>query len=206
MGFIVTGIDISRETLEEAENRFGSTPNLQFIKMDAQNISLPENEKFDAVVCSEVLEHLNNPEALVTNFRNLLKPDGTVVVTVPNGWGPRELLVTRPSQILLSGNSILSRALQVVKGALHYTGNNLQTSARHLDHVQFFTLRALQNLAQTSGFRITRRRAGNFIDNTFPFSLFTRKFTALQAVDCAIADILPLCAASAFYTVWRPDR
>jgi SAM-dependent methyltransferase len=39
----------------------------------------------DAVVCSEVLEHLTNPNGALRLAREILRPGGRVVVTVPGG-------------------------------------------------------------------------------------------------------------------------
>ncbi len=39
---------------------------------------------FDAVVCTEVLEHLWAPEKTLAEIRRVLKPGGTFIVTVPN--------------------------------------------------------------------------------------------------------------------------
>lgn len=39
---------------------------------------------YDAVVCADVLEHLRHPEMVLTAIRSLLKPDGKLLVSVPN--------------------------------------------------------------------------------------------------------------------------
>lgn len=39
---------------------------------------------FDAVISTEVLEHLENPHHLVKEFARILRPGGTLVVTTPN--------------------------------------------------------------------------------------------------------------------------
>lgn len=43
---------------------------------------------FDVVVCTEVLEHLDDPLASVRSFHRVLKPGGMVIVSVPFGMGP----------------------------------------------------------------------------------------------------------------------
>jgi SAM-dependent methyltransferase len=44
---------------------------------------------FDAVVCSEVLEHLPAPAPAVTEMMRVLKPGGQFVVSVPRRWPER---------------------------------------------------------------------------------------------------------------------
>jgi 2-polyprenyl-3-methyl-5-hydroxy-6-metoxy-1,4-benzoquinol methylase len=41
-------------------------------------------EPFDVVVCSEVIEHLENPRSVVRNLHRLLVPGGTLILTMPN--------------------------------------------------------------------------------------------------------------------------
>jgi len=46
--------------------------------------SIPEkNESFDAVMCTEVFEHIINPREAVTEFSRLLKKDGYLIITAP---------------------------------------------------------------------------------------------------------------------------
>ncbi|MCW5725686.1 MAG: methyltransferase domain-containing protein [Maricaulaceae bacterium] len=41
---------------------------------------------FDRVICSEVLEHVDDPEAVLAEIIRVLKPDGLVAVSVPRWW------------------------------------------------------------------------------------------------------------------------
>jgi len=199
----VTGIDISETTIQAANARYGNTPGLQFKVANAEDLHPAEHLKYDAIVCSEVLEHLYNPEKLTANFRNLLKPNGVVIVTVPNGNGPREAFITKPSQKLAVGKGLLPALFRKIKYLLGYRGQNAQTSAEHLEHINFFTIPALKLLAAKSGFEIVKKQAGNFVENVFPFSLITKHAFWLQKFDCYVADVLPLPFTSAFYTVWK---
>jgi 2-polyprenyl-3-methyl-5-hydroxy-6-metoxy-1,4-benzoquinol methylase len=44
------------------------------------------NQKFDVIVCGEILEHLNSPGNLLANVSSMLRPNGRVVISVPNPW------------------------------------------------------------------------------------------------------------------------
>ena len=54
------------------------------LKVDA-NAALPfQDDEFDLVWCSEVIEHLSSPASTVAEFKRVLKPGGVLVMTTPN--------------------------------------------------------------------------------------------------------------------------
>lgn len=54
-------------------------------QLDLNTHPLPyEDESFDLVTCSEVLEHVENYRAVLREIRRVLKPGGLMVVTTPN--------------------------------------------------------------------------------------------------------------------------
>ena len=56
---------------------------MRFLKGEVEALGLPD-ACFDAIVCSEVLEHCADPEAILREMRRLLRRGGVAVVTVPN--------------------------------------------------------------------------------------------------------------------------
>jgi 2-polyprenyl-3-methyl-5-hydroxy-6-metoxy-1,4-benzoquinol methylase len=202
-GFNVTGIDVSEQTIAQAKSH-NKLSNVNF-KVVAADELIPQPETFDAIICSEVIEHLSNPEKLLNILNVSLKKDGILIVTVPNGRGPRELFVTRPVQYIQKKNNVLTRVLRWVKTILGYSGTTIQSSALDLSHLQFFTLRTLSALAADTGFRITVIQRSNFIEQVFPFSLLTKRSIWLQKADIALANRLPLSFTSGFMTVWKKN-
>lgn len=71
------GIDISKKAI--ANCKANGLNNVSV--MDAQNITL--NEKFDIIVASDCLEHLEKDEKALENWKDLLKIGGTMYVFVP---------------------------------------------------------------------------------------------------------------------------
>ena len=46
-------------------------------------LEIPESQKFDIIICIEVLEHVKDPVKVVNKISNLLKPGGYFIATVP---------------------------------------------------------------------------------------------------------------------------
>jgi 2-polyprenyl-3-methyl-5-hydroxy-6-metoxy-1,4-benzoquinol methylase len=201
LGYQVTGIDSSAKTIAAATSS-NQLPNVNFITVPAGEITL-EAGKYAAVICSEVLEHLHDPAALLNIIKQSLKDDGILLVTVPNGKGPRELLVTKPVQYLQKKNNWTWKLLNRVKKILGYTGTSVQSSAEDLEHIQFYTYATLSQLAASNGFKISAIKKTNFIEQVFPFSIILKRSPMLQRFDCRLADLLPLSFTSGFMSVWR---
>lgn len=74
-----SGIDI-----EEAGSFGYNNPDV--ISFDGKNIPF-ENEKFDAVICTEVLEHVEEYQYLVNEIHRTTKKNADIIVTIP--WSAR---------------------------------------------------------------------------------------------------------------------
>lgn len=51
-----------------------------------------KDDFFDYIICSEVLEHVENPEKVISEFERVLKSNGTILLTTPNILNPGELM------------------------------------------------------------------------------------------------------------------
>lgn len=200
-GFNVLGIDVSDKTIETAK-ALTNLPNVQFMKKSAEEL-VASGEKYEAVICSEVLEHLHQPGSLLHVLHQSLAENGKLIVTVPNGNGPRELFVTKPILNLRKKNNWLWRLIQKGKRSMGYSGTTVQSAADNLDHIQFFTRKELERLSAAHGFKITGFGKANFIEDVFPFSFFAKRIQVLQKIDCKIADILPYQFTGGFFMVWE---
>jgi len=104
----VVGIDVT-ETGLDFGRKLASALNyshVEFKKGDAEHLEF-EDESFDVIVCSEVLEHLLDPSKAVSEFHRVLKRDGTLIITTP--------CATSLSEIFLDFIRIFKRDLQVEK-------------------------------------------------------------------------------------------
>lgn len=81
----LAGIDLSQAGMDLARRR---VPQARFFRADfAAPQGLPAELSGFAthIICSEVLEHLDQPELVLANVKQLLAPGGQLVVTVPGG-------------------------------------------------------------------------------------------------------------------------
>ena len=200
-GFRVKGIDISEKTIEKARslNTYG---HVRFEAVSAEQL-VADGHRYHAVICSEVLEHLHEPGRLLHVLHQSLTEDGMLIVTVPNGKGPREVFVTKPVIAMQKKNNGLWKFVKGVKSVFGYKGTTAQSDADDLTHIQFFTKKSLEDLAKRNNFRIIRFGKTNFIEDVFPFSFFSKKIKVLQKWDCAIAERLPYRFTGGFVTVWE---
>lgn len=87
-GNIVWGVDIDPVALNEASELLSSkNPSNKFFVMDLLGDWQELNgEKFDVIVCGEVLEHLYFPEEVVKKVVNHLNQGGMFLGSVPNAF------------------------------------------------------------------------------------------------------------------------
>ena len=79
----VMGVDISEKAIRHARQRYGQVDGLDFQQADCIDLPFSDNE-FDRVVSFETLEHLEEQDQLLTEFRRVLKPDGFLVLSSPD--------------------------------------------------------------------------------------------------------------------------
>lgn len=99
---------------------------------------LPDLGSPDLVLCLDVLEHLVNPQRLLDRLRSAMRPDGTLIVSLPN---VAHLSVAIP--LLLAGKFEYKDA-----GILDRT------------HLHFFTRQSAVGLVTDAGFQVERGLRG----------------------------------------------
>ena len=75
----LTGFDFSNKAILASQKKFSA------MNFRVHNIYKRIPQKYDCIFCTEVLEHLVNPEMALKNLLQGLKRGGFIVLTVPNG-------------------------------------------------------------------------------------------------------------------------
>lgn len=84
------GIDIDKESIAyaKANYSFGET---SYYVDDALSPELIEKYgTFDTIISFETIEHFHGDNIFVKNLYNLLRPDGTLIISTPFGRGKKE--------------------------------------------------------------------------------------------------------------------
>ena len=82
----IIGIDNSLDALEMASKRI-EDPSVRFLQKDLDNDDLMPDIKVgsvDAVVSFETIEHLIDPSKAISQFSQILRPNGLLICSVPN--------------------------------------------------------------------------------------------------------------------------
>lgn len=154
------GVDSDAVSLAHAEARH-RLPNLRFAPIG----TLDPAQRFDLVIASEVLEHVEQPDQFLSDLRARLAPDGALLLTVPNGYGPAELGALIEALLQVSGLYRLLRAFWRLLGLKRAAGiesaevNSLAVSP----HINFFRHRALRDSLDGAGLGVADYRPRTFL-------------------------------------------
>ena len=91
-GATVIGISIKQKEVDGCRTMFNHVERIPNTSLSFENVNLyamPANEpQFDAIICTEVLEHVRDDRGICRRFYELLKPGGCLHVTSPNAEHP----------------------------------------------------------------------------------------------------------------------
>lgn len=83
LGCKVTGVEIDKKSAKIASHKISKVivGDLEDEKVQAKIL---EQQKFDVIFASAILEHLKQPEKIIKNLVISLKDDGFIIITLPN--------------------------------------------------------------------------------------------------------------------------
>lgn len=120
-----TGIDLSPTMLGRARRRLGN--DVELLQGSADQLPFEDNT-FDVVLCTEVLEHVVDPNRVVRELMRVAKPGARVVVSIPN-----EAIIDRAKRMI--------RRLPIVRTLLRTLAS--EGNEWHLHHLDRAALRQM---------------------------------------------------------------
>jgi 2-polyprenyl-3-methyl-5-hydroxy-6-metoxy-1,4-benzoquinol methylase len=93
IGHNAYGVDLSKEAIQNAISSYGNFFDCVDITEKSKS---SEDEKFDIVVCLEIIEHLENIDFFLEGVLNQLKKDGVAIISTPASPYSKEWTSTEP--------------------------------------------------------------------------------------------------------------
>ena len=91
-GATVLGVSIKQKEVDGCRAMFNRDRRISENRLRFENVNLytlpAEHYQFDAIICTEVLEHIRDDRGICQRFFELLKPGGCVHITTPNADHP----------------------------------------------------------------------------------------------------------------------
>lgn len=126
-----TGVDVYKKAIEYGQKLY---KNLRLISVDAHK--LPFKDKFfDLVICTELLEHVQNPQKVLSEIKRILVPNGIAIVEMDSG-------------------NFLFRMVW-------YWWTNVRNGVWKDSHIHTFNTKILENMIKDCGFVIKQKKVFN---------------------------------------------
>ncbi len=120
----------------------------------------PTDQLFDALVYADVLEHLDDPAAVLRQHRPLLREGGLLIASIPNGYGPYEY---ESWFCRTFGIFAALQGLSRLRQRLYRKPGDVVPYNHESGHVQFFTRPDVDRLLAQTDFRLVDFMHGAFV-------------------------------------------
>ena len=129
-GCIVDGLTHNAEEAAIAAEHYR---NMIVADLETEDFAaLCQGRRYDVIVCADVLEHLRRPESVLDSCRQLLEPDGQLLISVPNvGY--------------------VGLIAELLRGEFEYRVEGLLDET----HLRFFTRRSLSRFLARAGWLVS---------------------------------------------------
>lgn len=129
----VYGVEVDKVQAEIAEKNLsgvltGSVEETESIKKINK---MTKNKKFDVILATSLIEHLTDPDQFLKVMRNLLKPQGIIIISTPN-------------------IAHFSTRTSLLRGKFDYTEYGILDRT----HLHFYTINTFKKIFKENGYRI----------------------------------------------------
>jgi 2-polyprenyl-3-methyl-5-hydroxy-6-metoxy-1,4-benzoquinol methylase len=132
LGWEVWGVEQSGEACATAGKRVHTLVEADLHDYDRVRAHLGDT-RFDALVFSDVLEHVYDPRTVLEKYVDFVKPGGKVLISLPNAV-------------------VWTNRLSLLFGRVEYT----DTGVMDRTHIRFFTFRTAKRLVRAAGLSLDR--------------------------------------------------
>lgn len=186
------------------------------VRFECTSVDKLADQQFDFIICSEVLEHLEDPAEMLNLIQRMLKGDGICIVSIPNGYGPKEMevrlynLLSKVNLIgllkLLKRNLKLKGRLRLRKGGEVKVSNLKDTLSTESPHIQFFSYGRFKSLLKDCNLSVIKMQNRRFLSGPFSDMLLSKSEVLLNW-NVKIADKLPyFCVSSWMFIIERSRK
>jgi len=175
----IIGVERNNERACYASNERG----IQVLNSDFESLNAGTLGKFDIIIFADILEHLENPGLALKKASSLLKPNGFIIVSLPNvaHWTIR---------------------IDLLFGRFNYTATGLLDAT----HLRFFTYKSMKRLFDLTGFQVlsTQFSLGSTLPiySRFPWNLMPRNY--LRRLLHLLVHLFPKLVGCQFLVKARP--
>jgi 2-polyprenyl-3-methyl-5-hydroxy-6-metoxy-1,4-benzoquinol methylase len=115
-----------------------------------------KDAQFDVVFAGEVIEHVFDPDAMLTECRRVLKPSGTLVITTPNllAWHNRVLMLLGITPFFVEHSYVETY------GPMY---SLLRRASVPVGHLRIYNLTPLKALLKRNGFAVKKVQGFAFL-------------------------------------------
>lgn len=162
VGHSVTGVDFTEiQGVRERTDRF-------FVADLEEGIPEAVGGRYDVVVAGDVIEHLSRPAATLRQIREVLRPGGQLLLSVPNfgHWYPRTRVAT---------------------GLFGYDRRGILDNT----HLRFFTRSTLRRMVRAAGFDIVEEIATGLPLGAVGDGAPRSALSAIRRIDEALVKLRP---------------
>ncbi|MFA5145031.1 MAG: methyltransferase domain-containing protein [Candidatus Omnitrophota bacterium] len=201
-GYISAEIKKSNSKVFSLDSEFAAIQECQLL-MDLRQIRfqlfiarLPDlpfkDSNFDSIVCTDVIEHIPDLEKAFYCFHRILKPEGRLILSLPNGYGFDTI-----AGLYSKRNNSVNKRLKELGIDI-----NQKYSKSTLRHIHKFTPRSMKKYLEKSRFDILKFEntafLSQYISAFFSGILgYEREFSSrIENIDIRIAKHLPLLLGS----------
>lgn len=202
LGCHVVGVDMHKESIEYAQRNY-HFENVSFVRGN-EDVLRNMDKKFDVMIFSDVVEHLERPDLVLAELNAIQKDGGILILTTSNGYGPFEIesFIARRLHLKFPLLLILKIRRVLLKENKGFRKDDVVPYNTESPHVQFFTKKRLCQLLEKTGYQPAGFSHGAFLGA--PVSeRFLGRFKRFIEWNTRVADRLPYWAVSTWYLVCK---